>query len=209
MPPVIGGMSRSTGIEYAQLQSNDDLMEAIARESGGRVIELDALATANLFDRSSVRASEARLPLWPMLLVWSVVLLLADIGTRRIAWDRLLSREFGATLRRDATAAMKGRGAEAAAASERLRRAGPAIASADTQAAAGSLGADDAVAIVREQAERRRQARQQAVVRGGPVAPSEPDAARDQKMKQEEAGGLLAAKRRAKQRIDEQREDKA
>ncbi len=209
MPPVIGGMSRSTGIEYAQLQSNDDLMEAIARESGGRVIELDAMATANLFDRSSVRASEARLPLWPMLLVWSVVLLLADIGTRRIAWDRLLSREFGATLRRDATAAMKGRGAEAAAASERLRRAGPAIASADTQAAAGSLGADDAVAIVREQAERRRQARQQAVVRGGPVAPSEPEAARDQKMKQEEAGGLLAAKRRAKQRIDEQREDKA
>jgi len=219
MSPVVGGLSRARGFEYANLRSNDELLAAIAAESGGRIIELADLSTSNLFDRASVRPQEARLPLWPLLLVWSVGLMLVDIGTRRIAWDRLLSREFGATLRRDAAAAMKGRGAEAAAASERLRRFEPALGNAGTNAAAGTLSADDAVAIVREQAERRRQSRQRGVVPASqaapaadkPAAPSPPErtgpARPDVEAPEEEAGGLLAAKRRARKRIDEQREE--
>jgi hypothetical protein len=136
--------------------------------------------------------------------VWSVALLLADIGTRRIAWDRLLSREFGSSIRREAAVAMRGRGAEAAAASERLRKVEPALGNASTRPAAGSLGTDDAVAIVREQAARRRQSRQEpsrAEQNEVAAVPQEKEPAH------EEAGGLLAAKRRAKQRIEEQRED--
>jgi hypothetical protein len=216
MSPVIGGVSRSLGVEYNALRSDDALLEAIAAETGGRVIELSQLRGANLFDRSASRPAEARLPLWPILLVWSVGLLLADIGTRRIAWDRLLSREFGASIRREASAAMKGRGTEAAAASDRLRRIEPALGTAAAQAAAGPLDSQDAVAIVREQAERRKQARQQAATKHEPPAPAAapPDRGPTAGMPtatpaaDEDAGGLLAAKRRAQRRIDEQREDR-
>lgn len=209
MSPVIGGVSRSSGVEYAQLRSHDALLEAVAAETGGRVIELADLPRANLFVRDAVRPGEARLPLWPLLLTWSVVLLMADIGTRRIAWDRLLSREFGATLRREATVAMKGRGEEASATAERLRR----IEQTRSQAVAtGSLDAADAAAIVREQAERRKRERMQAHLRSSQRASTEaaPASTPQQPRPAEEpdAGGLLAAKRRAQRRIDDQREEK-
>ena len=209
MSPVIGGVSRSSGIEYAQLRSNDALLEAVAAETGGRVIELADLPRTNLFLRDAVRPAEARLPLWPLLLTWSVVLLLADIGTRRIAWDRLLSREFGASLRKEATVAMKGRGEEAAATAERLRRIEPTRGQA---VAAGPLDAADAAAIVREQAERRRRERVQAHLRGTQrVADEVQSEARPEPgrpAEEPDAGGLLAAKRRAQRRIDDQREEK-
>ncbi len=208
LSPVIGGVSRTAGLEYASLRSNDDLLAAIATESGGRLIELDSLAGANVFDRSAVRPVEARLPLWPALLAWSIALLLVDIGTRRIAWDRLLSREFGASLRRDAAAVLKARGAQAAATAERLRRVEPALGSAATTPAGGGLGAEDAVAIVREQAERRRQARRQASVAPTGTSPSHRIAEPGASASPDESGGLLAAKRRAQQRIDEQRENR-
>lgn len=210
LPPVIGGISKASGVEYAALESQDGLLEMIASEGGGRVIELSQLPQVNLFDRTGTRPAEARLPLWPVLLVWSVALLMADIGTRRIAWDRLLSREFGASLRREASAAMKARGAQAAAASERLRKIEPALAGTAAAPAGGTLGTDDAVRIVREQSERRRQMRQQADAAAATGAHPEPrESARPRAAEEEDSGGLLAAKRRAQKRIDDQREERA
>jgi len=196
LPPVISAISRSAGVEYAALKSNDGLVEGIARASGGRVIEFASLPTTNLFDRTAVRPSESRSPLWPLLLIWSVGLMLLDVGTRRIAWDRLLSREFGSSLRRDATVAMRPRGDQAAAAADSLRRTEPARAPQVVRPSAGQLGDEDAVALVREQAERRRQARREQTP--GPAQGPGPPL---------DDSGLLAAKRRAKRKIDEQRED--
>ena len=196
LPPVIGGISSPTGAEYAAMRSDDALVEAIALASGGRVIELASLPTTNLFDRTSVRPTESRSPLWPVLLLWSVALMLFDVGSRRIAWDRLLSREFGSSLRRDATVAMRPRGDQAAAAADSLRRTEPARAPQVVRPSAGQLGDEDAVALVREQAERRRQARREQTP--GPAQGPGPPL---------DDSGLLAAKRRAKRKIDEQRED--
>lgn len=207
LPPVIGGVSKSSGTEYAALASDEAMLEGIARESGGRMIELPALSQTNLFDRSGARPAEARLPLWPVLLIWGVVLLLADIGTRRIAWDRLLSREFGASLKREASAAMRGRGDQAAAASERLRRVEPVLGSAGAAPAGGALSTDDAVAIIREQAERRRQARQQAAPPAQPTRAERTEQAQPGPAEAGDAGGLLAAKRRAQRRIEDHREE--
>lgn len=211
MPPVVGGVSRSGGVEYARLESNTGLLAAISEASGGRVLEFDALAGTPLFVRDGLRPTEARLPLWPMLLVWAVVLLVADVAARRIAWDRLLSREFGASLRREAAAGMRGRGAQASASAERLRRVETEPASARASER-GPLTQDDAMAIMREQAERRRAVREAATRAAQPGSPASPSGARAEppsaESEVEGESSLAAAKRRARQRIEEQREER-
>lgn len=212
LAPVVGGATRSGGAEYARLESNESLLAAIADVSGGRVIEFDQLHATALHDRAGVRPTEARTPLWPLLLPWAVVLLLVDVGARRIAWDRLLSRELGASLRREAAAAMRGRGEQAAATAERLRRAEGAAAR-QVEPARGPLTEADAMAIVREQAERRRaerEAARRAQQRVEPAtAPTTVRQREDQAPAPESEGGLAAAKRRARQRIEEQTDSKA
>jgi hypothetical protein len=121
LSPVVGGVSRAAGVEYRRLKSNIGLLEEISRRTGGRVLDISAADDADLFDRSGVTPSEARLPLWRHLLVLSLVALLLDVGTRRIAWDRLFSREFGATLRREAAAGMRDRTADSIRTLESLR----------------------------------------------------------------------------------------
>lgn len=211
MAPVVGGVTRSGGAEFARLESNDALMAAVAGASGGRTIEFEDLGAASLFDRAGVRPIEARIPLWPLLLPWAVALMLLDAGVRRIAWDRLLSRELGATLRREAAAAMRGRGEQAAAAADRLRRAETGVARHEAPER-GPLTREDAMAIVREQAERRRAEReaalrtpQEAPAPGTrPAQPSGTMADGAEADAGDGAGALAAAKRRARQRIDEQ-----
>lgn len=207
LPPVVGGASRASGVEYRELRSNLGLLREVAQITGGRLLDLHDPEHARLFDRSSVRPTEARLPLWRTLLVWAVVVLLLDVGTRRIAWDRYLSKSFGADLRREAAEATRDRGAEAARATGRLRGRPARRVFGDGGAA---LSEEDARRIVREQAERRkaerlaaRRAGKSAATSGEPV--SKPDG-------EEKAGvptsGLLAAKRRARERFeDEQKEE--
>ena len=219
LPPVVGGVSRASGVEYRRLQSNVGLLEEISRTTGGKVYQLADGAKTNLFDRSRLEPTEARLPLWRTLLLWAVVVLMLDIGTRRIAWDRLVSREFGATLRRESAAAMRDRGEQAANALGRLR-------TTDTEreeraeqiAKPASLSEDDAKQIVREQAQRRRAAqaaRQAAQIEmdaNDRAKPDVPDAApttakpaipaADAPADDKGEGGLFAAKRRARERMD-------
>lgn len=189
--PIVGGATRSSGAEFRALRSNAELLRELARLTGGRVLNMGDPEGANLFDRSTVRPTEARVPLWRSLLVWAVVVLLLDVGTRRVAWDRFLSRSFGADLRREAAEALRDRGVAAARTVERLRgrpvkRRGP---------EGLALNEEDARRIIREQAERRRAEREARRAAGAPAAAKE------------EAGGgaatsdLLAAKRRARERF--------
>ncbi len=106
---------RTLSPEFQSLRSNSTLLRQIATITGGREIDLLRPRDVDLFDRSSVPVITASTPLWRVLLVWCVVVFLFDVGTRRIAWDRLLSRELALELKRYTSQAVAQRSDRAAA----------------------------------------------------------------------------------------------
>ncbi|MFM9995985.1 MAG: VWA domain-containing protein [Phycisphaerales bacterium] len=211
LPPVVGGVSVSSGVEYRRLSSNVGLLRRVAEATGGRVLALDDPAGAKLFDRSGLEPSEARTPLWRTLLVWTLLVLMLDVATRRIAWDRLVSREFGADVRRAVADSVRDRGDQAARTVSRLRggtKTGrPAVASV-------VLSDADARRVAEEATERRTTARRDAMRArrapgGAALSSNEPPAvagdagspgpAAPESVVPED--GLLAAKRRARERF--------
>lgn len=227
--PIVAGVVKPAGVEFRRLSSDESALRRLAETTGGRVIALSstpagASTPIDLFSRDNLRPAEARTPLLNALLLAAVVLFLFDVATRRIAWDRLISREFGAELSREAATAMRDRTAQAQAAIDRLRSpsrparsapvggvqdgsASPTPAAPD--AIPGPLGDDDAKRIREEQSARRRQVRQQ--TRQTPTAESKPDpmpadnpptpAPAPPTPSPTEEPGLLAAKRRAQQKM--------
>jgi Mg-chelatase subunit ChlD len=220
LAPVIGGASRPPGEEFRRLTSNAELLRQIAEATGGRVYDLAHPEAANLFDRTNLKPAHSRQPLFQLLAIISIALLLLDVATRRIAWDRLITREFGSQVTREAAAAMRDRSQQAQAAIARLRQTDATAPPGTTQA---PLGEEDAERIVREQAERRRVARetarrQSAQTTSGvnttmpPASTSgQPGTSRPAKQSSENSSGspeqpegsLLAAKRRARERMND------
>lgn len=209
LSPAVGGTSVVATDETRQLESNRVLLERVARETGGRVLELAGTDIESLWDREGVMPREARLPIWPALLAWSLAVFVVDVGTRRVAWDRLLGEKRGA---RDGE--VRAAGARAAASLGSLRSKPIRAESGDA-----ALGQADAVRIASAAAERRRaerlarararaEAGGEATTSGGPVAsPSEAGAASSEsrgaaEAPDESASGLLAAKRRARERFE-------
>ena len=119
LPPVVAGAASAISPEYSRLQSNIGLLRRIAETTGGRVLGWEAPELAGLFDRADLAPRRALTPLWPLLLAWGVGVMLVDVGARRVAWDRLLSRELAAALAQHADDST--RGAHAAATLGRLR----------------------------------------------------------------------------------------
>lgn len=206
LPPVIGGATRAGGDEFRRLSSDALTLKELADITGGRVYSLTGQTPPDLFDRSGLAPAEARQPLWRLLGMLAVGVLLLDIATRRIAWDRLIDRAYGSTLADEARAATRERGARATATVERLRtttREEP-VASNSQADTSPALGDAEAQAIIREQAERRRRERQARATGAPPATPPaqsespptpSPDAAQPQ--------GLQAAKARARRKMEE------
>lgn len=210
LPPVIGGVSVASGAEYRRLRSDAGLLRRIADATGGRVLSLDDPAGAGLFRREGLTPAEARSPLGRTLLLWTLVVLLMDVATRRIAWDRFVSRDFGVDVRRAIAEAVSDRGASAARAMRRLRGGRRAVVNASDTA----LDADDAGRLAEEAARRRAAARLDAIRSrpgvGADRAPAPPDSTRgtapsraDEAGTPPTEGGLLAAKRRARERFEQ------
>lgn len=93
MPPLLAGATVARNAEYARLSSDARTLARIAEVSGGRVLGWDE--PVDFYDRSAIEPRRTRTPLWPVLLGWTVVVFLLDVGTRRIAWDRLLPERGG------------------------------------------------------------------------------------------------------------------
>jgi hypothetical protein len=218
LAPVIGGVSVASGIEYRQLRTDMPLLEEIARETGGRVLSLADPAGAELFNRAGLRPSIARTPLWRPLLLWTLLVLLLDVGTRRIAWDRFVSREFGADLRKAAREAVHDRGRQAARTVTALKGTAARM---PEPASGPTLSDEDARRVAEQEAERRRKARLAAVQAAREAqrelgqeptseatsaprrpAPIERPAAAAPEPVQPGTEGLLAAKRRARERLE-------
>ncbi|TVQ32624.1 MAG: VWA domain-containing protein [Phycisphaeraceae bacterium] len=135
MPPVIGGVSRSIGAEFRRLQSDIGFLSRIAEETGGRVLDSDRPERADLFNRADLQPVRAATPIWRTLMIWCLLVLLLDVATRRVAWDRLVTREVADEWRRQATGALQQRSAAAAETASRLRGV--------TRTARGESGARD------------------------------------------------------------------
>jgi hypothetical protein len=148
-----------------------------------------------------------------LLLPWALLVLLLDIGTRRIAWDRFVSREFGVDLAKSASEAVAERGTAAVRAAGKLRERPRVEPPAPVSA---RLSEADAAKLVEAERERRRKERLQALrdlresqqgtgessepEDAGTRAPTQAKAAKQQP--QDPRGGdLLAAKRRARERF--------
>lgn len=197
LSPVIVGSNVMEGAEFRVRRSDDELLSQIASRSGGRVLNIDAPAQANLFDRSAAPPREAVLPMWRTLLVWAIVMLILDIAMRRVAWDRWLGSRF----RPEAAlgAAMdRVRAASAAATAGTLRARVESLE--PVEAPAIALSNEDARHLV-EAARDRRRAERLANLRGdvgAPIVQETPPPSTDEPGE----GGLLAAKRRARDRMD-------
>jgi len=191
--PVVGGVSVASGAEYRSLTSNVELLREVADETGGRLLTLD-VDPGEVFDRAGVPQRRVSVPIWRLLLVWTLGVMLFDVGTRRVAWDRLLSREKRGreAVQREVAGALEGLRARAKKGKGEESRA---------------LGADDAAAVARAERKRRQEARRARLeaMRTGTGGQGE-DAPRAEKSETKdeagEDGGLLAAKRRARKRYE-------
>lgn len=217
--PMIAAATRSAGDEFRSFKSDDELLAQIAAAGGGRVLDARGVKPGELFERGGVQPRESRLPLWPWLLPWAVVLLLVDVAARRVAWDRLLDPGEDAMLAK----ALRRGGARAGATLASLRRTGERT-DERLDSAATALSESDAEQLAEAQRLRRRGQRQQAwaAPSGGggdgaapataarkPEGGEPPDAAApivdtsDTPAGGAGEGGLLAAKRRARERFEE------
>ncbi|MEO0716742.1 MAG: hypothetical protein AAFY58_07115, partial [Planctomycetota bacterium] len=213
LSPAVGGTSVVATEETRQLESNRVLLERVASATGGRVLDLVGTDVGSLWDREGVMPREARLPIWPALLAWSLAVFVVDVGTRRVAWDRLLGVKRAA---RDGE--VRAAGARAAASLGSLKSRPIRAESGDA-----ALGQADAVRIASAAAERRRaerlarvRARAEADGTGAAAAPtSSASSASGQRSSptpeksagggddaDQSASGLLAAKRRARERFE-------
>ncbi|MGD9693132.1 MAG: VWA domain-containing protein [Phycisphaerales bacterium] len=196
LAPAVGATTREAGPELRVLRSNDALLREIASRSGGRVLSMNDPMGAWLFARQGLPPTVSASPLWRSLLVWAVIVMLLDVATRRVAWDRLITREAAAELARMAMSrGKKESGPEAVGAMRRAkervdRRAGEPGRGGGRVVASTGQGTAGAA---RGSVERAR----------GPVEESRDRGERVVEEGEGSTSGLLAAKRRAARRFEQ------
>ncbi|MFZ4574444.1 MAG: VWA domain-containing protein [Phycisphaerales bacterium] len=189
MRPIVVGATVPRGAEYRGLSSNAALLRELAARTGGRVLDPLSPRSAKFFDRSKITPREVPIPLGNAVLPWVLAMVLFDIAVRRLAWDRWLPG------RAEVAEAPARAAALAAGLATKLEQSVP-------QAAepAIALGEADAKAIAKK-AKDERMARKLAGMKQPPAPPIvQKPAAKDEPGE----GGLMAAKRRAKERFEEE-----
>lgn len=189
LPPAIAGVAVRSGHEDQHLASDEAGLARLAERTGGRV--LDWAEPAGLFDRFE-RPRVIRSALWPSLLVAALVLFIVDVAMRRLAWDRWVEDARSGTLAATSTRA------EHSLAGLRTRSSTP---------SPPAVQADPNAERLRVERERHQRAVAQAraatagtppVAQNTPPSEAPTDASDDAP-----ESGLLAAKRRARERFKE------
>ncbi|MBX3381585.1 MAG: VWA domain-containing protein [Phycisphaeraceae bacterium] len=186
--PVITGASLFAGREWRDLSSNDDWLGGLAGIAGSQARLLDDVHPASLFDRGSIPPRRSDTPVWPVLILWIPALFLLDVAVRRIAWDRwFIDHARQAQSSSSATDLSKLKSLESAL-------------EPDAGYEGVQLSSEDASRLASAARDRRRAQRIAAAARAdtptqaAPGQPSLPD-----------GDSLLAAKRRARERFDEEK----
>ncbi len=213
LSPAFGGASAGAGAEFARVEPDLERIQALARAGGGRVLSPDE--AADFFDRAGVEPRRAMTPLWPVLMWWALLVFLLDVGTRRIAWDRLVSKRFGADWRAEVTDALRDRSERASSSLGGLR--GSKRSAPEPVVRAEQFDELDAARVAKEQRRARAQAEsdrlraiREEMASSKPASPKPEQASapieREAPEISDDESGLLAAKRRARERygqIDE------
>ena len=190
LPSIMAGIAVNRMEELRSLTSNRTLLEAIAKESGGRVLGISEITHDVLFSRAGVIPQELWSSLTTSLLIAALAAFMCDLATRRIAWDRLFEPNIAT---RAATAREASRTLDQLKSVETTQRPQSEVALSD----------HDARELARKNADRRRAERLVQYKSSTEKAPSKVDEPPPTGPK-EEGSGLLAAKRRAARRFDEE-----
>jgi Mg-chelatase subunit ChlD len=224
LAPVIGGATQTNNPEFRRYEPNPALLERIRELTGGRVLSLADAQGANLYDRTGMPRSMSSLPVASTLALWAVLLLLLDVASRRLAWSAATLRElFLAALARVVPSRVKGdaavgtlsalRVSSERVTSEITNRPDPGDRPAVVDAAPRAVKRDMAPDAPVADAQRVQSALDAVRGRGANPAPDAPpaeetsstmqdDAAPDETGSSETASSLLAAKRRARDQLD-------
>ncbi|MEL6498317.1 MAG: VWA domain-containing protein [Planctomycetota bacterium] len=195
MLPVLGGTTQTTSLEHQTLESNRRRVEQIAAAANGSVLTFQSTVPSQFFDRSTVTPRRAESPLRDELLIAALALLLLDVAARRVAWDRFIG-ERTANASSVPTAQT-----DLASLKNAAKRAKP------QQAAA--LSDTDAAEVARQARRRRADARraQKAPPAAQPAEAEQPPPSPGPRVVEEQPpggdAGLLAAKRRARERFEQ------
>ncbi len=92
---LMAGLSVSESPEFRELESNDVLLEQIAKRTGGRTLDAWDVENAKLFTKDNLKVDWSPLPVRDFLLPLLVVLLLIDVAVRRIALDWMTMQAAG------------------------------------------------------------------------------------------------------------------
>jgi Ca-activated chloride channel homolog len=84
---VFGGTTRPPGNELRRFESNRNILEQVAQITGGRVLSPKDPSQSPLFDRTGVEVSRSIKPMWYTLLTIALILFILDVATRRVAFD--------------------------------------------------------------------------------------------------------------------------
>lgn len=200
---LVSGLARSASPELRDLQSNDTMLAEIARRTGGRMLTPWVVADQAWWSRDGLTPRVATLPVWEYLLPLALALLLADVAVRRLAIDRaMLAAAWQWAHRRFAALTYTTR--------EDLDRLSVSRAGATTEALRETLD--------------RRQTASSAPPRPAPpsgiegkldelvggaasTSPTEPPPAKPASSPTDALSGLLKAKRRARDGIEQRHED--
>ncbi len=188
--PIVTGASAFASGESRAVASNNAWMEAISRQTNGRVFDSVDAAKARMFDRDGLKPVRSQSPVWPWLLIWIPVVFVFDVAVRRIAWDRWFERVEGALQ---------------PAAAGVLERVAQRVEVPMEPAGVGyqgvQLSTDDAARLAEAARDRRRAERLREARETTTQAVREPVV---EKREEESGSSLLAAKRRARERFDDE-----
>ena len=98
LQPTIAGLQIIGVDEFKYLNADPQSMIALAKRTGGRVFDLTDPASANLFDRTGMIKGKSFQPVWPELLVIALVLFMLDLAARRVAFDRWVAQARDETI---------------------------------------------------------------------------------------------------------------
>lgn len=182
--PSVAGVQVRTNAEDLALSSDEAGLQALAERTGGRVLDWEN--PQSLFAREGPPRI-VRSALWPTLLIATMVLFLIDVGMRRLAWDRWVQSAREGT---EAATAQRASTLDQLKGTERSEQ--PAV----HVDAAAERQRIERERVQRQMAEARQRATNQPTP--APKEPAKPEAEPDV-----EESGLLAAKRRARKRFEE------
>lgn len=98
MYPTIAGLQVDGVDEYAYFDADPQALIDLAHRTGGRVYDLSDPALADLFDRSQAIERFSFEPIWPTLLWITLGLFLLDLAARRVAFDRWIAQARAETI---------------------------------------------------------------------------------------------------------------